>query len=148
MAMNIVKLGFLFQYRRIFQGKLIQRICFWLIIYVCVWACVQATILGLSCVPIAYIVPSMAATCLDTLPIWYFSSGMSMATDIAIFCVPIPSVLQLQLPLRQRIIVLGIFCLGFLYDGYFPDSIHSIFANPSPVSALSPSTVCSRLGLA
>lgn len=120
MGMNVVKLGFLFQYRRIFQNKAMQRICYWLIIYVCLWACAQATLLALSCLPIGIIVPSMAGVCLNTLPIWYFSSGMSMATDILIFCIPIPSVLKLQLPLRQRIVVLGIFCLGFLYDGCLP----------------------------
>lgn len=114
-GMNVVKLGFLFQYRRIFQGLVIQRICYWFIIYVCLWACVQAVLLGLACLPISYIVPTMAEICLDTLPIWYFSSGMSMATDILIFCIPIRSVLKLQLPMRQRIVVLGIFCLGFLY---------------------------------
>ncbi|KAK4148746.1 hypothetical protein C8A00DRAFT_19476 [Chaetomidium leptoderma] len=112
-GMNVVKLGFLFQYRRIFQGPVIQRTCYWFIIYVCLWTCVQAVLLGLACLPISFIVPSMTKTCLDTLPIWYFSSGMSMATDILIFCIPIPSVLKLQLPLRQRIVVLGIFGLGF-----------------------------------
>jgi hypothetical protein len=122
MGMNVVKLGFLFQYRRIFQSEPIQTICYWFIIYVCVWACAQATLLGLACLPIGIIVPSMAKTCIDTLPIWYFSSGMSMATDILIFCIPIPSVWKLQLPLRQRIMVLLIFCLGFLYDNLLPDS--------------------------
>jgi hypothetical protein len=114
-GMNVVKLGFLFQYRRIFQNLVMQRICFWFIVYVCVWTCVQAVLLGVACLPISFIVPSMAKSCLDTLPIWYFSSGMSMATDIVIFCIPIRSVLKLQLPLRQRIMVLGIFGLGFLY---------------------------------
>lgn len=115
LGMNVVKLGFLFQYRRIFQANIVlQRICFCFIIYVCVWACAQATLLGVACLPISFIVPSMAKTCLDTLPVWYFSSGMSMVTDIIIFCIPIPSVLKLQLPLRQRFAVLGVFCLGFL----------------------------------
>ncbi|KAJ1329646.1 hypothetical protein MN608_06382 [Microdochium nivale] len=113
MGLNVVKLGFLFQYRRIFHGAVMQRICYWFIVYVCLWACVQAVLLGLACLPVSIIVPSMANSCLDTLPIWYFSSGMSMATDMLIFCIPIPSVLKLQLPLRQRIMVLGIFCLGF-----------------------------------
>ncbi|KAM0272199.1 hypothetical protein ACHAQH_008822 [Verticillium albo-atrum] len=113
MGMNVVKLGFLFQYRRIFEQSLIQKVCYWFIIYVCVWACVQATLLGFACLPISFIVPSMAGTCLNTLPIWYFSSGMSMATDILIFCIPIPSVLKLQLPLKQRLLVLAIFGLGF-----------------------------------
>ncbi|KAM0322082.1 hypothetical protein ACHAQA_009711 [Verticillium albo-atrum] len=113
MGMNVVKLGFLFQYRRIFEHSAVQKVCYWFMISVCIWACVQATLLGLACLPISYIVPSMAGTCLDTLPIWYFSSGMSMATDIVIFCIPVPSVLKLQLPLKQRIMVLGIFGLGF-----------------------------------
>jgi hypothetical protein len=134
-GMNIVKLGFLFQYRRIFQGPVMQRICFWFIIYVCLWACAQAVLLGLSCLPISYIVPSMAATCLDTLPIWYFSSGMSMATDIAIFCIPISSVLKLQLPLRQRIVVLGIFGLGFLYVPLTAKTL--TLANPPSVCIIS-----------
>lgn len=114
MGMNVVKLGFLFQYRRIFQEQMMQRLCYWLIIGVCVWACLQASLLGVACLPISFIVPSMVGKCLDTLPVWYFSSGMSMATDILIFCVPIPSVLRLQLRTKQRIIVLGIFSLGFL----------------------------------
>ena len=114
LGMNVVKLGFLFQYRRIFREKLIQRVCLWCIIYVCVWTCVQATLLSLACLPISFIVPRMAGTCLDTLPIWYFSSGMSMATDIIIFCIPLPSVWKLQLPWRQGFVVMGIFCLGFL----------------------------------
>jgi rhodopsin domain-containing protein len=114
MGMNVVKLGFLFQYRRIFQDATMQRICYWLIIFVCFWAALQASLLGVACLPISILVPSMAGKCLDTLPVWYFSSGMSMATDIIIFAVPIPSVLKLQLRMKQRIIVLGIFCLGFL----------------------------------
>ena len=114
LGMNVVKLGFLFQYRRIFRDKLIQRICFWSIVYVCLWTCVQATLLSLACLPISIIAPSTAGICLDTLPIWYFSSGMSMATDIIIFCIPLPSVWKLQLPWRQGFVVMGIFCLGFL----------------------------------
>lgn len=83
-------------------------------VYVVIWACIQATLLGLSCLPIAIIVPSTAGFCLDTLPIWYFSSAMSLATDFMIFCIPLPSVLRLQLPKKQKAMLFGIFCLGFL----------------------------------
>lgn len=114
LGLNVVKLGFLFQYRRIFHGPVMQKICLCGIICVCLWACAQAVLLGLACLPVSIIVPSMASSCLPTLPIWYFSSGMNMATDVLICCIPIPSVLKLQLPLRQRIMVLGVFCLGFL----------------------------------
>ncbi|KLU81149.1 hypothetical protein MAPG_00244 [Magnaporthiopsis poae ATCC 64411] len=113
-GMNVVKLGFLFQFKRIFQDAIVQRICFWFTIYVCVWAIVQALLLSFACLPLGFIVPSMANKCLDPLTIWYISSVMSMATDIAIFCIPLPSVWKLQLPIKQKLMVMGIFCLGFL----------------------------------
>jgi len=116
--MNIIKISFLFQYRRIFQSDLVRRICKWTIAYVIVWAAVQDIVLGLACVPISFIVPSTAKWCLNTLPIWYFSSALSIGSDVAIFMIPLPSVLKLQLPRRQKFLVFGIFCLGFLYVSY------------------------------
>ncbi|KAF9870967.1 lysophospholipase a [Colletotrichum karsti] len=113
MGMNVVKVSFLLQYRRVFVAKNVQRICFWAMIFVVLWACAQATLLGTSCLPISIIVPSTASFCLNTLPIWYFSSGMSMATDIMIFCIPLPSVLKLRLPTRQKAMLFGVFSLGF-----------------------------------
>ncbi|EXF75119.1 hypothetical protein CFIO01_06729 [Colletotrichum fioriniae PJ7] len=113
MGMNVVKVSFLLQYRRVFVSKKVQKVCFWAMVYVVIWACIQATLLGLSCLPIAIIVPSTAGFCLDTLPIWYFSSAMSLATDFMIFCIPLPSVLRLQLPKKQKAMLFGIFCLGF-----------------------------------
>jgi hypothetical protein len=112
--MNIVKISFLYQYRRIFQTQTMQRVCFWAIIAVIIWAAIQVTLLGISCLPIAFIVPITAGWCLDTLPVWYFSSAMSLATDILIFCIPLPSVIKLQLPVRQKVMIVLIFCLGFL----------------------------------
>ncbi|EFQ31495.1 hypothetical protein CGRA01v4_11092 [Colletotrichum graminicola] len=113
MGMNVAKVSFLLQYRRIFVDRVVRRVCAWAMAYVAVWACVQATLLGLSCLPISFIVPSTAGFCLDTLPIWYFSSAMSLITDLAIFCIPLRSVLQLQLPRKQKFMLFGIFCLGF-----------------------------------
>ncbi|KAK2026103.1 hypothetical protein LX32DRAFT_522828, partial [Colletotrichum zoysiae] len=109
----IAKVSFLLQYRRIFVSRTVRRVCLWAMAYVAAWACVQATLLGLSCLPISFIVPGTAGFCLDTLPIWYFSSSMSLATDLAIFCIPLRSVLQLQLPRKQKVMLFGIFCLGF-----------------------------------
>ncbi|KAL8383650.1 hypothetical protein RB595_010719 [Gaeumannomyces hyphopodioides] len=113
LGMHSVKLGFLLQYRRIFQSKAIQTICFWLIIYICFWGVLQAALSSFTCIPVAVIYPSIAGTCVNTLVIWYLTAGMSMATDFAIFCIPLPSVWKLQLPPKQRIIVIGIFSLGF-----------------------------------
>ncbi|TDZ22500.1 hypothetical protein Cob_v004690 [Colletotrichum orbiculare MAFF 240422] len=113
-GMNVIKVSFLFQYRRIFVSQTVQRVCLWAIIFVIVWACLQASLLGTSCLPMAAIVPSTASFCLDTLPVWYFSSAMSMATDVMIFCIPLPSVFRLKLPAKQKALLCGVFSLGFL----------------------------------
>ncbi|KLU85833.1 hypothetical protein MAPG_04853 [Magnaporthiopsis poae ATCC 64411] len=113
LGMHSVKLAFLFQYRRIFRSKTIQTICFWFILYVCIWAIVQTTLSSLTCIPVAIVYPAMADKCINPLLIWYITAGMSMFTDLAIFCIPLQSVWQLQLPMRQKVMVMGIFCLGF-----------------------------------
>lgn len=114
--MNVVKFSLLLQYRRIFAGnsKWMSRVCAGFMIYVGLWMIVQVTILALACVPIAVVLPHMADKCLDTLPIWYFSSGMNIFTDFTILLIPLPSVLKLKLRRKQKILLLGVFGLGFL----------------------------------
>ncbi|KAL8418924.1 hypothetical protein RB594_002218 [Gaeumannomyces avenae] len=113
-GMNVVKLGFLFQYRRIFsQVRYVQTVCFWFIVFVLLWTAIQMVLFFFTCFPYGVINPSIVGRCLDTLTIWYLGGAMSMATDIAIFCIPLPATWKLQLPTRQKFMVLGIFGLGF-----------------------------------
>ena len=109
-------MSFLLQYRRIFGGSsfVADRVCHWLFIFVVVWAVVQAILLGVACIPVAAIVPTMAGKCIDTMPLWYFSSTLNIVTDLLIFIVPLPCVSRLRLPKSQKIFVFSIFCLGFL----------------------------------
>ncbi len=116
LANNVVKMSFLLQYRRIFgsSSPAADRVCHWLFFFVMLWAVLQAILLAVSCIPVAAIVPSMAAKCLNTLPVWYFSSTMNIVTDFLIFLVPLPCVYNLTMPRNQKILVFSIFCLGFL----------------------------------
>ena len=144
--MNVVKISFLLQYRRIFQSSLVQKVCLYAMVYVVLWACTQVTILGISCLPISFLVPSTADWCLNTLPVWYFSSAMSLATDFLIFGIPLPSVIKLVLHLRQKIIVILIFCLGFLLVSTSSNFIRRVLVNDlsswSTASVSSQSTAC------
>lgn len=116
-ANNVVKMSFTLQYRRIFgsSSPTADQVCRWFFFFLMVWAVVQAILLGLSCVPLAVIVPSMAGKCLDTVPVWYASQSLNVFTDFLIFSVPLPYVYKLTMPTKEKFLVLGIFSLGFLY---------------------------------
>ncbi|KAH8708343.1 hypothetical protein GQ44DRAFT_469721 [Phaeosphaeriaceae sp. PMI808] len=109
----VVKASLLFQYRRLFPGGNTHKICFWFLVFLVPWGIVQEILLGLACLPIKIIVPSMADKCLSTLPIWYLTSAMNIATDFMVFIVPIPAVLQLHMGRRQKGLLCALFCLGF-----------------------------------
>lgn len=111
--MNVITISFLLQYDRIFHSDRVRAVCFGMMVYVVVWAVAQGVLLGLTCMPLALVLPSTKGWCLPTLPVWYFSSAMNIATDAAIFGIPLPSVVRLQLPRRQKAVILGVFCLGF-----------------------------------
>ncbi|EAQ91527.1 hypothetical protein CHGG_03462 [Chaetomium globosum CBS 148.51] len=114
-ANNVVKMSFTLQYRRIFgsSSPTADQVCRWFFFFLMVWAVVQAILLGLSCVPLAVIVPSMAGKCLDTVPVWYASQSLNVFTDFLIFSVPLPYVYKLTMPTKEKFLVLGIFSLGF-----------------------------------
>ncbi|KAH6985168.1 hypothetical protein EDB80DRAFT_733386 [Ilyonectria destructans] len=113
LAMNILKCSFLLHYRRMFPGETIRRVSLILLIFVIFWAIVHDIILGLACVPVSFIIPSMADKCLDTLPAWYSVTIVHIISDFIIFLIPLPAVLSLKLRLKQKILVASIFSLGF-----------------------------------
>ena len=47
--------------------------------------------------------------------------GLHIATDFLIFLLPIPVAYRMKLPLGQKIGLLIVFALGFLYDSLHPD---------------------------
>lgn len=114
--MNIIKISFLLQYRCIFPNTILRCICRWGLVATVVWTVIQQVILSLTCTPLDLIVPSTKTWCLDTLPIWVFTSIVSLVTDFAIFLLPIPWIWDLQMPIRQKLILFGIFGLGLVYD--------------------------------
>ncbi|CAK7210381.1 hypothetical protein SBRCBS47491_000761 [Sporothrix bragantina] len=107
------KVSFLLQYRRIFRDTLTRSICFWLILYLTLWGITQEFLVAFACIPVSVFIPSMADKCIESLVVWYLTSIMNIVTDFIIFMVPIPAIRHLRLPLRQKIMVMSIFCLGF-----------------------------------
>ena len=72
-------------------------------------------ILCFSCKPVAFFWDkSIDGTCMNTQPLWYTTSGFQLATDFACLGLPIPVLMKLQLPRKQKISLIFIFILGGL----------------------------------
>ncbi|KAK4443160.1 hypothetical protein QBC34DRAFT_213301 [Podospora aff. communis PSN243] len=55
---------------------------------------------------------TVEGTCIEEQPYLFSNAAFNMAADIIVFVLPIPTLWSLQLPLRQRLILLGTFTCG------------------------------------
>ncbi|KAL2756426.1 hypothetical protein ACRALDRAFT_2075680, partial [Sodiomyces alcalophilus JCM 7366] len=114
-SMCLVKISVLLQYRRIFSVGMIQTITFYGICFLSAWALTLCFLLPLVCVPVAkFWDASIPGRCLDSLAIWYTMASINVATDFAVFFMPLPVIRSLQLPRRQKLMLVGVFGLGLL----------------------------------
>jgi len=115
----MTKISFLLQYRRIFTEYRTRTACFWLMLFLIIWGVTQSILLGFTCIPVSVFLPKMADMCIKSMIIWYLTSVMNIVTDFIVFLVPMPAIRSLQLRKKQKIMVTGIFCLGFLLVSLF-----------------------------
>jgi len=116
LAQIMTKLSFLLQYRRIFQDAFTRRVSLGMMVFLAIWGVAQEFLLAFACTPIADLYPDRQGRCLQTDVIWHLTSVMNIVTDFLVFLIPIPAVKHLQLRRKQKFLVGGIFCLGFLYE--------------------------------
>ncbi|KAF2749001.1 hypothetical protein M011DRAFT_475753 [Sporormia fimetaria CBS 119925] len=112
-AQIMTKISFLIQYRRLFPSDRILTLCCWLLVLITAWGVAQEFLVGFACTPLTIFKPHMKGKCIYSLPIWYLTSGMNIVTDFLIFGIPIHPVLQLRISKRKKLLLLGLFCLGF-----------------------------------
>ncbi len=113
LAQIVTKCSILLQYRRIFRDNLTRQVSLYLMLFLIVWGIVQEVLVGMACIPIAILYPSQQAICINSLMVWYLTSIMNIVTDFMVFMVPMPAIKSLQLRMKQKLLVTGIFCLGF-----------------------------------
>lgn len=114
-ATCVVKMSIMLQYRRIFTVTVMQRITLVGLLFEGVWAFTLSILLPLVCSPVASFWDTrLEGTCLDQLAIWYVMASVNLVTDFVTFSLPLPVIKNLQLPRRQKYMLMGVFCLGFL----------------------------------
>ena len=114
-----VKTSILFFYRRLFGGHaVLQRIVRYFLIFQVAFAVASLIALALICRPVhAWWVLEMRVSNCPTLRhimVLYVSlRSVTVLCDVGMLLLPMRAVWRLQLPLRQRVGLLGVFALGF-----------------------------------
>ncbi|KAL4898679.1 hypothetical protein BDV59DRAFT_167334 [Aspergillus ambiguus] len=109
------KVSLLSSYLRVGGFVKVYRVTGIIVIVAC--ACNQLVftlLLLFACRPIAkQWDTSISGTCIDTVASYYALAGTSLGFDVIIIGLPLPVLLKLQLRLRQKVALIGVFALGF-----------------------------------
>lgn len=79
------------------------------------WSIAATALTIFQCVPIpASWDKSVDAQCIDKDAFWIAYAILNVVTDVLVLALPIPQVFKLQLKLREKLLLSGIFLLGGL----------------------------------
>ncbi|KAF4967676.1 hypothetical protein FSARC_4811 [Fusarium sarcochroum] len=115
MALFWSKMTFLLQYYRIMEVSNMRWVCLGAIIAVAMWGASQAIMVFLQCIPLQAVWdPRIKGRCIANVTKWWYINGIvNIVSDFAIMLLPIPLIWKLNMPRSQKIILSGIFGLGF-----------------------------------
>lgn len=116
-ALLSVKTTLLTQYYRLFSVQAMRSVYLAAFILVVCWSVSQVLIAALACLPVSAFWDNSVtdARCLPAQPLLYTNAAGNIATELAVLALPLPVLGTLNLPLLQRIMLIGTFSLGFLY---------------------------------
>ncbi|KAI5866743.1 hypothetical protein GGS23DRAFT_285424 [Durotheca rogersii] len=113
-GLMFIKLAFLAHYYRVLAVKKMRIAITAAMIIIGSWSLSQVLVSIFTCDPIrGFWEKSTEPTCIPNLPQWYINAAGNIATDIAVFVLPLPVIGHLKLPKAQRLVLIGIFSLGF-----------------------------------
>lgn len=76
------------------------------------WAVISAF---LNCIPVAkFWDDTIPGYCLNKTKLWFSNASMHISTDIAILVIPIPALMAVDLPRKQKLALMVVFALGGL----------------------------------
>lgn len=112
----MTKISILIQYLRIFPQTGIRRACYIMIAIVALYGAWTFFSAVFMCFPVeAFWEDDLSgARCLDRFAVWFSNAAINIAMDVAVCVLPLPALNSLQLPKRQKVIVMCVFALGGL----------------------------------
>ncbi|KAJ5573841.1 Integral membrane protein [Penicillium hispanicum] len=112
-AVLCAKASILMQYFHVFPTRRMRIVC-WVMITILglygTWAVISAF---LNCVPVAkFWNDSIPGFCLSKPGLWFSNASMHITTDLVILTIPIPALLAIDIPRKQRFALMVLFALG------------------------------------
>lgn len=109
-----IKMTFLFQYYRVFAVQSLRTVFIVVMVLVGGWSSSQVLLSIFVCTPIdGFWDSTVQAKCIPNFPPWYINAAGNILTDVAILALPFPLLGRLNLPRPQKLVLFGIFSLGF-----------------------------------
>ncbi|KAL2151788.1 hypothetical protein VTH82DRAFT_6886 [Thermothelomyces myriococcoides] len=112
----LIKTTFLLQFRRVFPLPTFQRLCDVFLVFLGLWT-VSGIVGGvLVCLPISknWDLQEPIWSCNERFYFWMVQGAIHLVSDVVIFIMPLPLLKTLPLPPFHKVILVGVFCLGFL----------------------------------
>ncbi|KAK3321356.1 hypothetical protein B0T19DRAFT_487699 [Cercophora scortea] len=112
-AMCLTKISVLLQFRRIFSIIHMERATRYGLYFLVAWGVTLSFLLPMVCLPVeAFWDPLVTGRCLDSAMIWYVMAVVNVVTDFVLVTMPMPLVGSLQLPPRQKMLLVVMFGIG------------------------------------
>ncbi|TLD19747.1 hypothetical protein PspLS_09334 [Pyricularia sp. CBS 133598] len=115
LSILFTKASFLLQYYRVLATTRSMKRVYMGFLIVVVATCISFTFVAIfACSPISDFWSFEAKrNCLPNFTIYYAQAGANIGTDVIIFALPLPALLKLRINGPQKLVLLGIFSLGF-----------------------------------
>jgi hypothetical protein len=116
--LSVLKLSFLFFYKRIFPGRTIQRIIMATIAFSILYGIVFVVVAVFQCRPISYYWTKWdgkhTGHCIDINALVWANAAISIAVDLWMLGIPLSQLIHLKLSWSKKAGVVVMFCLGTL----------------------------------
>ncbi|KAL2846976.1 hypothetical protein BJY01DRAFT_247033 [Aspergillus pseudoustus] len=127
LTLNLTKIAMVLLYMRLFSTRT-YRILLWvlLVLIVCsgLWMVIGTLLI---CIPVqAFWDQSISHTCLSREVVWYLNAALQIAGDLILVLVPMPQLIKLRIPRKQKACVMLIFALGLFVCATSAVRLHTL----------------------
>ncbi|OTA92658.1 hypothetical protein M434DRAFT_396323 [Hypoxylon sp. CO27-5] len=115
LSVSLAKMSMLVLYLRLSPHTWVRWTCYSCLVIIACYSIVASLVESLACRPLQGIIDeSLDAECYDSYPAYISLSSLNIGIDVVILLLPIPLVIRMQLPIRQKISVILLFATGIV----------------------------------